>query len=40
MTRVALRHELPAVEAIVPHARFFWGVALEQLRRLLEADAG
>lgn len=39
-TRVALKHELPAVEAIVPHSRFFWGVALEQLRRLLEAGRG
>lgn len=33
VTRVSLCHELPAVEAIVPHARFFWSVALEQLRR-------
>ena len=37
VTRVSLKHELPAVEAIVPHSRFFWTVALEQLRKLLEA---
>lgn len=34
-TRVWLRHELPAVEAIVPHSRFFWSVSLERLRRWL-----
>lgn len=36
-TRVCLRHELPAVEAIVPHSRFFWTVALAQLQKLLAA---
>ncbi len=37
-TRISLRHELPAVEAIRPHARFFWTVALDLLRQQVEAD--
>lgn len=36
-TRVTLIHALPVVEAIVPHARFFWSVALVQLQKLLAA---
>lgn len=36
VTRVSLKHELPAVEAIVPHSRFFWTVGLDKLRKLLE----
>jgi uncharacterized protein YndB with AHSA1/START domain len=35
-THLALVHELPAVEAIVPHSRFFWTVSLGQLRALFE----
>lgn len=35
-TRVAIRHELPAVEALAQHSNFFWRGALEQLRRLVE----
>lgn len=38
VTRVSLRHELPAVTAIVPHSRFFWTVSLEMLRKLLAAN--
>lgn len=38
-TRLALVHELPAVEAIVPHSRFFWTVSLGQLRKLFEPVA-
>lgn len=37
LTRVSLTHELPAVEAIVPHSRFFWTVSLDQLRKLVLA---
>lgn len=35
-TRVDLRHELPAAEALAQHSNFFWRGALEQLRRLCE----
>lgn len=35
-----LKHELPGVEAIVPHSRFFWTVALAQLQKLLAAERG
>jgi uncharacterized protein YndB with AHSA1/START domain len=37
---IFLKHELPAVEAIVPHSRFFWTVALAQLQKLLAAERG
>lgn len=36
-TRVSLTHALPLAEAIAPHSRFFWGVALERLRQLFAA---
>ena len=35
-TRVDLRHELPAGEALAQHSNFFWRGALEQLRRVCE----
>lgn len=35
-TRILLRHELPAGEALAQHSNFFWRGALEQLRRLCE----
>lgn len=35
-TRLSLRHELPAVEAIAEHSAFFWRGGLYQLRKLLE----
>ena len=35
-TRLTMRHELPAAEAIVPHTRFFWSVSLDLLRRTVE----
>lgn len=36
VTRVSLRHDLPAVEAIAQHSDFFWRVGLELLRKLVE----
>lgn len=36
VTRVVMTHDLPDVTAIVPHARFFWTVALDQLRQRLD----
>ncbi len=35
-TRVVMTHALPEVAAIGPHARFFWSVALDLLRRTFE----
>jgi uncharacterized protein YndB with AHSA1/START domain len=36
---VALHHELPKVVALAQHSRFFWSVALDQLRRAVEDGA-
>lgn len=34
-TRLTLRQDLPEVEALAEHSRFFWRVGLVQLRRLV-----
>ena len=35
-TEVRFRHELPAVEALAEHSRFFWRVSLNQLKKVVE----
>ena len=37
-THLHFHHELPPVEALAEHSRFFWRVSLEQLKRVVEGQ--